>query len=193
MVGDTLRKVMNATVIVALIGIVTAVAAAIVNGALATRSKTGEDVREGRQQAYPAVWELTSQASRWPRNTLTHRSATDWYRAMRQWYYAAPTAGGMYLSENARARYGDVQELLEIYLNGLPEDDQPFPGDVYESLVEACSRFRTALTEDLQSRRTRSIAWVVSRARLHRQHALKGKKAKEKAKATYPPPTCPKS
>ena len=176
---------MSVTVIVALIGIVSTVTAAVVNGALAIRSKAGEDVRAGRLQAYPQVWQLTSHVSRWPVATLTHRQAADWHRAMRQWYYDAPAAGGLYLSENARARYGDVQELLAIYLDGVPEDDGAFPGDVYDSLRDACSALRTALTEDLQSRRTRSLVWVISRALVHRRLAREGKKRLDAARQAH--------
>ncbi|MGW8375364.1 hypothetical protein [Streptomyces sp. ODS28] len=166
---------MNPTVVVALIGVVSAVTAAIINGALVSRSKAGEDVRSGRMSSYPLVWELTSAVPRWPRKQLTHRAAAEWHRGMRQWYFTAPAVGGMYLSENARARYGGVQELLFAYLDGVEEDNEPFSEDIYDSLVAACSEFRSALTEDLQSRRVRSPVWVISRFFIHRRHAARSK------------------
>ncbi|MGW3408243.1 hypothetical protein [Streptomyces sp. NPDC000888] len=179
---------MSPTVIVALLGVASAVVAATVNGALATRSKTGEDVRAGRLEAYPAVWELTRHVSRWPKRELTRRAALQWHLAMREWYYTAPRCGGMYLSENGRARYGDVQELLALYLSAADAGEEAFPSDVYEALSDACSAFRTALTEDLQSRRARSLIWVLSRARLHRRHAAEGRRRIDRARSVLQVP-----
>jgi hypothetical protein len=87
---------------------------------------------------------------------------------LREWYY---DVGGLYLSENARARYGDMQELLDVYLAPRsPDDDTPVPQpssgkawehSPYKALMESCSAFRTALTEDLATRRSRSILWTI--------------------------------
>jgi len=60
-------------------------------------------------------------------------------------------------------RLADREEEAADYLS--PE--------TYKDLADTCSAFRTSLTEDLETRRQRSLWWVVARWRLHRrQHAL---------------------
>jgi hypothetical protein len=153
---------------VAAIGIVSAWIGAVINGSLATRAKVNEELREARLKVYPPLWELTSQFSRWPRTPTTYGDLVTAHRDLRNWYY---TAGGLYLSENARDRYGEVQELVAAHLRKRsPErNDKKLPDPVYDDLMKTCSSLRTALTEDLESRRQRSIWWVASKALLHRK------------------------
>lgn len=83
----------------------------------------------------------------------------------RTWYY---TVGGLYLSENARTRYGHLQELLERIVDR--GDDNAAAADVvYVDVMEGASAFRSALTEDISSRQQRSLLATVSRGLAHRR------------------------
>jgi hypothetical protein len=104
--------------------------------------------------------------------TNTYTDLEEFHRWFRSWYYEA---GGLHLSENSRARYGEVQELMAAHLR-VPEGQAmpaqssgPLPDDVYGGLMEACSALRTALTEDLESRRQRSVLHSISLAARHRK------------------------
>ena len=104
---------MSTAVWIALIGIAGTVFGAFVNGALATRAKVNEEMRKVRLESYPALWKLTAHFSRWPRMTNTYADLEQFHGLFRSWYY---DTGGLYLSENARDRYGDTQELMAAHL-----------------------------------------------------------------------------
>lgn len=149
-------------------GLAVASSIALVKGAIASRSKENEELRSWRLKSYPAVWRLTSAVPRWPHSDPAYRDLWSLHYRLREWYY---DVGGLYLSENARARYGDMQELLDVYLAPRSRDDAtPVPQPAsrtawehspYKALMESFSAFRTALTEDLATRRSRSILWTI--------------------------------
>jgi hypothetical protein len=176
----------STAVISAVAGIAVASGIALVKGAIASRSRENEELRDWRLKSYPAVWKLTSAVPRWPHSNPTYRDLWSLHYQLRDWYYQT---GGLYLSENARARYGSVQGLLDIYLVNRPRDDQTLlpqgTGDskdssAYEALMESLSAFRTALTEDLATRRSRSIVWSVA---LWWRHFQAGRRAKMRLEA----------
>jgi hypothetical protein len=155
-------------VIAAIAGIVVASSVALVKGAVASRGKENEELRNWRLKVYPAAWRLTSTVPRWPQADPTYRDLWRLHLELRNWYYET---GGLYLSENARARYGEMQELLDAYLDGRDRaDETPVPHQTshatrvespYRALMDTCSAFRTALTEDLSTRRTKSVLWAI--------------------------------
>ena len=161
-------------VVTGIAGVLVASSIALVKGAIASRSKENEELRSWRLKAYPVVWKLTSTVPRWPRSNPSYRELWSLHYALRDWYY---NTGGLYLSANARARYGDMQELLDTYLGDRArDDDAPVPRPAsgtawahspYKALMDACSAFRTALTEDLATRRSRSILWAIVLWRRH--------------------------
>ena len=162
---------------IAVIGIAGTVLGALVNGALATRAKVNEEMRQLRLTSYPVLWQLTSNFSRWPRMALTYADLVAIHGRLRGWYYET---GGIHLSENSRARYGEAQELTAVCL-ATPDDpgaqaSSPVPDDVYNELLDACSALRTALTEDLESRRQRSLLHSLGLAARHRQQKQKAAK-----------------
>jgi hypothetical protein len=172
-------------VIIALVGVAGTVLGAFVNGALATRAKVNDEMRQLRLQSYPLLWQLTSSFSRWPRMTNTYSDLDELHRWLRSWYYEA---GGIHLSENSRARYGEVQELVAAHLGG-PEGEAiaagppgPISGDVYIGLLGACSALRTALTEDLESRRQRLLLFNIILAVRHWKQKWEAAKRLAKAK-----------
>jgi hypothetical protein len=160
--------------VIAVIGIAGTVLGALVSGALATRAKVSEEMRQLRLVSYPVLWKLTSNFSRWPRATNTYADLEKFHRRFRTWYYET---GGFQLSDNSRARYGDVQELMAAYLDApegqaMPaQPDGPLPDGVYVGLMDACSALRTALTEDLESRRQRSALHSIRLAVRHEQQS----------------------
>jgi hypothetical protein len=141
-------------------GLVSGLVSAAANTWLANRSKVSEELREQRLKAYPDVWQRTATFSRWPRNTVTNGELSEFERDLRSWYYRV---GGLYMSENARRRYGHAQELVSAYREGREQTHHVTP-DAYQDLMEACSAFRTALTEDLESRRQGSVVYWVQKS-----------------------------
>jgi hypothetical protein len=175
-VSELVAVAISTPLLIALIGIAGTVLGALVNGALATRAKINEEMRQLRLNSYPLLWQLTSRFSRWPRMTNTYADLEEFHRQFRVWYY---DTGGLHLSENSRARYGEVQELMATHLGapeGQPMPVQPggaLPDSAYSGLLEACSALRTALTEDLESRRQRSLLHSVGLAARHRKQKTK--------------------
>lgn len=87
---------------------------------------------------------------------------------LRGWYF---TSGGLYLSARSRDRYGEMKQLVCAYLDAVDDRARTVPREVYDDLTTTARTFRTALTEDLETRRQRSLWWVVaSWRRQHTQH-----------------------
>lgn len=158
----------SSNVIAGIAGIVVASSVALVKGAIASRGRENEELRTLRLKVYPDVWRLTSMVPRWPQADPTYRDLWHLHLELRTWYY---DSGGLYLSENARTRYGEMQELLDAYLVGRDRADETLVPHLasgasstespYAALMETCSSFRTAMTEDLSTRRTKSILWAI--------------------------------
>jgi hypothetical protein len=146
----------------AIIGIVGAVAGgaitATVNSWLAARARVAEELRGQRLDPYREIWAQTALFSRWPWTDATYGRVRSFHVDLRQWYYAD---GGMLLSENARARYGHVQEVAEALVELGRPDDGVLDPEHYGPLMQASSALRTALTEDLESRQQRSVLLAV--------------------------------
>lgn len=161
----------------ALIGLAGALAGgtitAIVNGWLAARARIAEELREERLRPYRDVWAQTALFSRWPWTDATYGRVTSFHVDLRQWYYAD---GGMLMSENTRARYGDVQDVAEALVELGRPDDKALDPEHYKPLMQACSAFRTALTEELESRQQRSFLFSLELAWRHARQALRARR-----------------
>ena len=179
------------SVVAGIAAIVGGASVALVQGFVASRGKENEELRNWRLKVYPAVWRLTSIVPRWPQADPTYHDLWELHLALRKWYFES---GGLYLSENARARYGEMQELLDAYLAGRDRDDEtPVPhrafgaasaDSPYNALMDTASAFRTALTEDLSTRRTKSLLWAIVFWRRHRKEHDKAKKRLQSAQHT---------
>jgi hypothetical protein len=172
-------------------GLVSGVVGAGVNTWLANRSRVSEGLRDQRLKAYPDVWERTGRFARWPRNTVTYAALDEFHRELRNWYFHV---GGLYMSENARRRYGQMQELVGAHC-AVEESHASLPPGAYADVMEACSEFRTALTEDLESRRQGSLVYSLQKSREHRQmdasarsRLRRATRAPEPAAPPYAPP-----
>ena len=152
------------------LGLAFGAATAYVQSALSARAKAGEDLRDKRLEAYPAVWLRTSNVSRHPPAEITWSELRALHLQLRSWYY---TSGGLYMSDHTRDRYGDAQRVIGVYLQEHERhgaDALVAEGD-YDLIADFCSAFRTAMTEDLATRRQRSFLLTIQSDRWHRRRA----------------------
>lgn len=153
-------------VLTGILGVVSASIAALLAAAVKARQDVDEGLRAKRLDVYPALWLDTGFAPRWPKAEVTYAGLAVLHATLRNWYYAT---GGLYLSEDARARYGDVQELIAALLAAHAHEaaDLAITGEDYDDLKETLSDLRTALTQDLETRRKRSFVESLRRQRWH--------------------------
>lgn len=185
---------MDSQVLIAIIsavsGLAVAAVGAVVKGAVAQRAGTDEDLRAVRAKVYPWVWERSSTIPRWPRPQLSYGELRRFDDQLRSWYFGQEgipeelrkTPGGLYLSENARERYGELKDLVALTLEAADKGDA-VPDRVCEHLQDACSAFRVSLTEDLDTRRKRSVWWALQRRRLHGRQKRMAAERKRNAQA----------
>lgn len=180
-------------IISAAAGLAVATVGAVVKGALAQRAGLDEELRDIRTELYPSAWRSTGATSRWPQSDLTWGRLRALHKDLRDWYYgeahaqaADESPGGLYLSRNAQKRYREMQALIACVLPDLDEhDDTSVPSECYALVGDACSAFRTALTEDLETRRKRSVWWAIT---MRREHRDEDRKADERANKVERPP-----
>ena len=121
-------------------GLAAATLGASVKGYLDRRAGTDDELRSVRVKAYPPVWRLTSALSFRPGARLTYSELRSLDDELHDWYYGTgghsslqESPGGLYLSENARARYGDLRNLITARLKNM-DGEEAVPGFVYEDL-----------------------------------------------------------
>jgi hypothetical protein len=116
---------------------------------LAMGSVIDTDLRNKRVDAYATLWQLTQVLPKWPRaEGVTYERLRQFSAELREWYFHT---GGMWLSHAARDAYGDVQEAIWELPAGNPSD--VLDPKHYDATRDKCSALRTALTDDLLSRR----------------------------------------
>lgn len=107
-------------------------------------------LREQRIKVYAAIWQATSILPRWPRATdVTYPDILRFSETLRSWFFAEQ--GGMWLSTDARAVYGDLQETIWQILPQRAEG--VITTEDYDAILAKCSALRKELTNDLLSRR----------------------------------------
>jgi len=143
-----------------------AAALALVNSWITARAGIDGELRTKRLTVYPPLWMATSAVSRWPRAKLSRAGLKQLHDDLRSWYFET---GGLFLSARARARYGDVQELIEALLLRASEPAYLLVEDRYTDLMHTVSSLRTALTEDLDTRRRMSLLERTRRLVQHRR------------------------
>lgn len=148
-----------------ILGLLTAGILALVNNWITARAGVDENLRGQRLEVYPTLWQATGSVSRWPRSEVTHRGLEELHQTLRSWYCAQ---GGLSMSESTRARYGDVQELIATLLehHGVGSAHVLAPS-AYTDLMETTSALRAALTEDLDTRRRKSVRETRRRSQWH--------------------------
>ena len=170
-------------IITGLLGLLTAGFLALLNAWISARAGVDENLRSQRLELYPELWSATAAVSRWPRVDVTRGSLDELHRALRSWYYAK---GGLFLSESARARYGDVQELIATLLTHTGDPADALVPDGYAALMSTASALRTALTEDLDTRRRKSFLENRRRARSHRKAKQQAQERISRARESTP-------
>lgn len=158
---------MNTAIVAGLFALGGGIVTATLQNWLTGRSMVAGDLRTERVTVYTDLWRLTGAVSRWPRTDLTAADVGTLHRHFRAWYY--DTAGGLYLSANARDRYGEMQELFGTMAGAGATD--PLDDETYHLLMESASALRTALTEDLSTRDKPSLLAYLSRRRSQRRAA----------------------
>ncbi len=124
----------------------------LVKSAFSQRVKIDESVLKERRELYQKLWEKTKLLPKWPQATdVTYAKLHTLSEELRDWYFLE---GGIYLSEQARKAYGNVQENLCLTTKAKQDDQEKSITDAeYQNLVDFCSALRTELTQDLQSRK----------------------------------------
>jgi hypothetical protein len=164
-----LGRFMRQELVAALIGVVVGAVAAWIKAVLAIREKANEELRGLRIATYPIVYQLTAPLSLWPPASMSYDDLFQLNLALRRYF----TDGGLYLSARSRDRYGEMKQLICAYLDldGKAHlDAENVSPDVYTDLTATARAFRNALTEDLETRRQRSMWWVFVSWQRHREY-----------------------
>jgi hypothetical protein len=161
---------MSQELVAAMIGLVVGAVAAWIKAVLAIREKANEELRGLRIATYPTVYQLTAPLSLWPPASMSYNDLFQLNLALRRWYF---TSGGLYLSARSRDRYGEMKQLICAYLDDIDNearlDEVDIRPDMYKDLTNTARAFRNALTEDLETRRQRSLWWVLVSWQRHRE------------------------
>jgi hypothetical protein len=142
---------------------------------LATRWKVGKDfeieinraVRGDRIEVYRRLWTISEPLAFYAKERdITYADAQRVGFALRRWYYRE---GGMFLSQNSREQYFGLQKALQtVYKSERAQLAmwKPLESGEFLSVQRRSSNLRTALAEDLGTRRKGlDKASDVSRAR----------------------------
>ena len=175
-------------IVTGIIGLLSAGILALINSGISARAGIDENLRPQRLKLYPKLWEASGAVSRWPQLDVTRTSLEGLHGTLRSWYY---TEGGLFLSERARARYGDVQKLIAALLIHPGPPANILIRGRYTDLMETASALRTTLTEDLDTRRWKSHWEKLRRALWHAWAAHRARKRIKQAKAHHGEPFAP--
>ena len=135
----------------ALVGGTVSYVGALIKNRLDLHRAIDDDLSEKRDTVYSRPWRETGVLPRRPRLTrVTYSQLTDLEVSLGRWYYEE---GGLYLSEGAREAYSAMMDTLENVRHRGGENDHVNDDD-YEEARQACSTFRSWLTQDLLSRRS---------------------------------------
>jgi hypothetical protein len=112
------------------------------------------DLRERRKNAYGEIWGKMKLLPKWPRAVgVRYEDLSKLRETFRDWYF---DGGGMYLSTHARDAFGQVQDAIEEVVG--EKKSGPIKPEEYEAVRAKCSAFRTAITDDLLSRRAALVS-----------------------------------
>jgi len=108
------------------------------------------DLRKRRIRVYRELWSATSRLPKWPKASgLTYEQLLTLSETLRDWYFMK---GGMYFSRSTHDKaYSPLQdalaEVLSAKSSGVVSDAD------YEKIRRCCSTLRSALADDIESRR----------------------------------------
>jgi hypothetical protein len=108
------------------------------------------DLRVRRIDVYQELWSCTSLLPKWPKASgVTYQQLLAFSQTLRDWYFMK---GGMYFSRSTHDKaYSPLQdalaEVLSAKSSGVVSDAD------YEKIRRCCSTLRSALADDIESRR----------------------------------------
>lgn len=124
-----------------------------VKNTLTLTSQIDLDLREKRLTVYKDLWQMTGILTLWPRTQgVTYGKLQEFSLSLQNWYF---TQGGMFLSESSRDAYGKVQEGIEKLADQAAQTE--LSADHYDDVRELCSKLRSELVSDIESRRQSPI------------------------------------
>jgi hypothetical protein len=132
----------------AAIGGIVSFIGAVINNALEKRTRIDESLRDTRIQNYQVLWKLTGLFPQYPKTPLIRKEKlSDLSTHLKDWYY---DRGGIFLSGNTRIAYSNLQKSIHQVIENGKND--PISDSDYALIRLHCSKLRTELTKDLQSR-----------------------------------------
>jgi hypothetical protein len=114
--------------------------------------KYDTDLRKKRIDQYLELWKLLEDLAKYARpKELTFEGLEALTIALREWYFQK---GGLFLSDNSRDRYFDLQEAIKKVLDEKSKSgNTKLAEEYYESLRKKGSSLRTALARDVGTRK----------------------------------------
>jgi len=132
------------------------------NKATDTSAVVDVDLRNRRIAVYQDLWQMTGLLPKWPRKSeVQYADLEELSTRLRDWYFSG---NGMYLSRATHEHgYSPLQDTLMKVLANKPTGPIPNKNpDLYELVRARCSKLRTELTLDIESRSSRRRnAWFV--------------------------------
>ncbi|HSI56751.1 MAG TPA: hypothetical protein VLA16_04290 [Ideonella sp.] len=116
-----------------------------------------KELRAERLQQYKLLWTMTEPLAKYsPPGPVSVQRLRDMSSKGRCWYFQQ---GGIFMSERTRDRYFAFQEALLATIAAGSKDEEPsIKGVDLEPLRKRSSRLRTAMTEDVGTRRASLFA-----------------------------------
>lgn len=150
-----------AVAVIALLGtLVTVAVTALVTAAKVRRDLESEydiRLRADRLTAYRKLWLSLQPLARYARPTpVTHQVVGRLFGQLRAWYFQD---GGIFLSHHARdAYFALMDELRELVAREPSDSARELDFEAFETLRQLGSDLRTAMVNDVQTRRSSALA-----------------------------------
>jgi hypothetical protein len=139
------------TVLGAGLGLVTGALLALLASRKRLEVEYDIELRKHRIEAYQALWKILEPLAYYsPPSAVTYAVARDLAQALRSWYFEV---GGLFLSEESREAYFDLQKGLGgVIKEPLDDAHVPLGPRRFERLRAIASKLRTASTQDVATR-----------------------------------------
>ncbi len=114
-------------------------------------SEYDSDLRKRRMESYKKIWELFVVLPQYGTEEKDATYADVWQLSvnLKEWYFKE---GGIFLSEDCRKAFGELQEFLGAKVAGQYGSTQKVGLVQYEEIRKKCSAFRTQLLKDIGTR-----------------------------------------
>jgi len=135
------------------IGAVVAFLGAAGKNYLDSRREVDISLRSQREPTYKDLWQMTRRFQTWPPSPVSYADGENFQSQLTDWYYGG---GGLYLSRASQRQYQGLQEALAEVIATTPVGKRATAMEDPQRRVirDRCSSLRTALTDDLLTRRS---------------------------------------